>query len=91
MFEFPIKVFWIIENIFRTIFAVYEMVGTPADMTKAEERFLKLDQNSDGYISQEEFISIIKRDHNLLNILQKTTWISQQISTSIFWDSINYQ
>jgi len=57
----------------RTIFAVYEMVGTPADMTKAEELFLKLDQNSDGYISQEEFISIIKRDHNLLNILQKTT------------------
>ena len=50
------------------------MVGTPADMTKAEELFLKLDQNSDGYISQEEFISIIKRDHNLLNILQKTTW-----------------
>ena len=43
-------------------------------MAKAEELFLKLDQNSDGYISQEEFISIIKRDHNLLNILQKTTW-----------------
>ena len=57
---------------FRTIFAVYEMVGSPTDMSKAEELFLKLDQNSDGYISQEEFITIIKRDHNLLNVLQKT-------------------
>ena len=48
------------------------MVGSPADMSKAEELFLKLDQNSDGYISQEEFITIIKKDHDLLNILQKT-------------------
>ena len=50
------------------------MVGSPTDMSKAEELFLKLDQNSDGYISQEEFITIIKRDHNLLNVLQKTAW-----------------
>ena len=54
------------------------MVGSPADMSKAEELFLKLDQNSDGYISQEEFITIIKQDHNLLNVLQKTAWTEQE-------------
>ena len=58
-------------NIFRTIFAVYEMVGTEADQSKAEELFNRLDLNSDGSISQDEFITIIKQDHNLLNILQK--------------------
>ena len=57
---------------FRTVFAVYEMVGTPADMSKAEELFKKLDQNSDGSISQEEFITIIKEDQDLLNVLQNT-------------------
>ena len=57
--------------IFRTIFAVYEMVGTEADQSKAEELFNRLDLNSDGSISQDEFITIIKQDHNLLNILQK--------------------
>ena len=56
----------------RTIFAVYSMVGTPADMSKAEQLFLKLDQNSDGSISQEEFVNIIKKDHDLLNVLQNT-------------------
>ena len=50
------------------------MVGSPADMSKAEELFLKLDQNSDGYISQEEFITIVKQDHNLLNILQNKSY-----------------
>ena len=60
--------------ILRTIFAVYEMVGTPADMSKAEELFLKLDQNSDGSISQEEFVNIIKKDHDLLNVLQNIAW-----------------
>ena len=58
-------------HIFRTIFAVYEMVGTEADQSKAEELFNRLDLNSDGSISQDEFITIIKQDHNLLNILQK--------------------
>ena len=65
------------------------MVGTPADMTKAEELFLKLDQNSDGYISQEEFISIIKRDHNLLNILQKTTWNASNLKIYQPWTNFN--
>ena len=47
------------------------MVGSKADQTKAEELFNRLDLNSDGSISQEEFITIIKQDHNLLNVLQK--------------------
>ena len=46
------------------------MVGTQADKQKAEELFQKLDQNSDGSISQEEFINLIKQDHDLLNVLQ---------------------
>ena len=36
----------------RTIFAVYEMVGSEADQSKAEELFNRLDLNSDGSISQ---------------------------------------
>ena len=50
---------------------MYEMVGTTADTSKAEELFSRLDENSDGEISQEEFINIIKKDHELLNVLQK--------------------
>ena len=61
--------YWIF--LFRTIFAVYEMVGSEADQSKAEELFNRLDLNSDGSISQDEFITIIKQDHNLLNVLQK--------------------
>ena len=45
------------------------MVGTQADMHKVDELFAKLDQNSDGTISQEEFINIIKQDNDLLNVL----------------------
>jgi Ca2+-binding EF-hand superfamily protein len=54
-----------------TLHAVYEMVGTPADKSKADELFSKLDENSDGEISQEEFINIIKQNRELLNFLQK--------------------
>ena len=39
-------------KISRTIFAVYEMVGSEADQSKAEELFNRLDLNSDGSISQ---------------------------------------
>ena len=49
------------------------MVGTPADTSKADELFNKLDINSDGQISQEEFIDIIMKDHKLLNVLSKKT------------------
>ena len=49
------------------------MVGTPADTSKAEELFKKLDENSDGEISQQEFINIIKEDHKLLNVLHKSS------------------
>ena len=59
-------------ELFRTISAVYEVVGEPTDRHKAEELFKKLDENSDGEISKEEFINIIKQDHKLLNILEKT-------------------
>ena len=59
-------------ELFRTISAVYEVVGEPTDRDKAEELFKKLDENCDGEISKEEFINIIKQDHKLLNILEKT-------------------
>ena len=42
---------WITDHPFdfsRTIFAVYEMVGTEADQSKAEELFNRLDMNADG-------------------------------------------
>ena len=63
------------------------MVGTPADMSKAEELFKKLDQNSDGSISQEEFITIIKQDQDLLNVLQNTAWKLEKIMVELinFW------
>ena len=48
------------------------MVGSEIDTDKAEELFKKLDQNADGSISQEEFITIIKHDNSLLNVLQNT-------------------
>ena len=73
---FPLYIFLFckLNFIFRTVFAVYEMVGSPVDMFNAEELFNKLDQNSDGSISQEDFISIIKQDQDLLNVLQNTAW-----------------
>lgn len=58
---------------FSTIYAVYEMVGCPADTSKADLLFSRLDENSDGEISEEEFINIIKQDTQLLNVLSKTT------------------
>ena len=55
---------------FRIVSAVYEMIGAYGDLNKAHELFSKMDQNSDGFVSQEEFIAIIKQDKSLLNILQ---------------------
>ena len=55
------------------------MVGTTADTSKAEELFSKLDENSDGEISQEEFINIIKKDHELLNVLQKNSYVCKNL------------
>jgi len=55
----------------RVVGAVYEMLGTEAGTTgKAQELFAKMDQNSDGCVSQEEFIAVCKQDKDLLNILQ---------------------
>ena len=50
--------------------AVYEMIGAEGDLDKAHELFSKMDKNSDGLVSQEEFIELIKQDKSLLNILQ---------------------
>jgi Ca2+-binding EF-hand superfamily protein len=50
--------------------AVYEMIGADGDLGKSHELFSKMDQNSDGFVSQDEFIAIIKQDKSLLNILQ---------------------
>jgi len=55
----------------RVVGAVYEMLGTQSGTQgKAQELFGKMDQNSDGMVSQEEFIAVCKQDSELLNILQ---------------------
>jgi len=54
----------------RIVSSVYEMIGAYGDLNKSHELFSKMDQNSDGFVSQEEFIAIIKQDKSLLNILQ---------------------
>merc|ERR1712059_205036 len=41
----------------RVVGAVYEMLGSDSgDVGKAQELFSKMDQNSDGFVSQEEFV-----------------------------------
>ena len=57
-------------TIVRVVSAVYEMLGAEGHLGKSQELFSKLDQNSDGLVSQEEFISIIKKDKTLLDVLQ---------------------
>ena len=46
------------------------MVGSDGYLDKAHELFLKLDQNSDGYISPKEFVAIVRKDESILKILQ---------------------
>ena len=46
------------------------MLGSDGDLGKSQELFTKLDKNSDGLVSQEEFIEIIKKDQSLLDVLQ---------------------
>ena len=56
---------------FRVVSAVYEMMGTESsNMSKAQELFSKMDQNSDGHVSQEEFIAVCSKDSDFLRILQ---------------------
>ena len=50
--------------------AVYDMLGATGYMGKTQELFSKLDANSDGSISQEEFVAVIKQDKSLLDVLQ---------------------
>ena len=45
------------------------MIGKYVDLNNYNKLFSKMDQNSDGLISEEEFIEIIKQDKSLLNIL----------------------
>ena len=49
---------------------MYEIIGTDGDLGKAQELFSKMDKNSDGFVSQDEFIALVKQDESLLNILQ---------------------
>jgi len=53
----------------RVVSAVYEMLGADGHLGKSQELFTKLDQNSDGLVSQEEFVAIIKKDKSLLDVL----------------------
>ena len=54
----------------RVVSGVYEMLGAEGHLGKSQELFRKLDKNSDGLVSQEEFIEIIKKDKSLLDVLQ---------------------
>ena len=49
---------------------MYEMIGKEGDTDKAEELFAKMDKNSDGMVSQDEFIAIIQQDKSLLGVLE---------------------
>ena len=49
---------------------MYEIIGADGDLGRAQELFSKMDQNSDGFISQEEFVAIVRKDKSLLNLLQ---------------------
>ena len=54
----------------RIVSAVYDMIGKEGDIDKAQELFSKMDQNSDGLVSQDEFVTIMKQDKSLLGLLQ---------------------
>lgn len=54
----------------RVVSAVYEMLGATGHLGKTQELFSKLDANSDGSISKEEFVAVIKQDKSLLDVLQ---------------------
>ena len=50
---------------------MYEMMGTESsNVSKAQELFSKMDQKSDGLVSQEEFINVCSKDDSFLRILQ---------------------
>ena len=46
------------------------MLGATGHLGKTQELFSKLDANSDGSISKEEFVAVIKQDKSLLDVLQ---------------------
>ena len=54
---------------FRIVGAVYELVGSTEDDGKAKVLFDKMDMNGDGFVSQEEFMEVIRGEKNLLNIV----------------------
>jgi len=55
----------------RVVSAVYEMMGNDnSNVTKARELFSKMDENSDGLVSQEEFIAVCSKDDDFLRLLQ---------------------
>ena len=57
--------------VFRVVSAVYEMMGTESsNINKAQELFRKMDENSDGLVSQEEFIAVCSKDEDFLRVLQ---------------------
>jgi len=56
----------------RVVGAVYDMLGTEENKRgRAEDLFSKMDQNSDGTVSQDQFIAVCIQDKDLLNILTK--------------------
>lgn len=47
------------------------MMGTESsNINKAQELFRKMDENSDGLVSQEEFIAVCSKDEDFLRVLQ---------------------
>ena len=76
--------------VFRVVSAVYDMLGATGYMGKTQELFSKLDANSDGSISQEEFVAVIKKDKSLLDVLQgkqALVWKARKEAAQVVADS----
>ena len=70
--------------------AVYDMLGATGHLGKTQELFSKLDANSDGSISQEEFVAVIKQDKSLLDVLQgkqALVWLWEKTENFMPWIS----
>ena len=68
------------------------MIGKEGDTDKAEELFAKMDKNSDGMVSQDEFIAIIQQDKSLLGVLEGKAWlVLLEIATFGSWRRRKYQ
>ena len=53
---------------FSVIHGVYQMLGVE-DCGQAEEVFIRMDMDSDGYVTEEEFMAACSQDMDLMKLL----------------------